>query len=434
MRFCLQCGSEIGNAVQACTGCNSRIDEYYTRPLSDKTKRKNILKARSSYCKGDYGGSVRLLSEIGIKEPKNINILFSLGRSLANTKDYSRAMQVYDRALNIKPDSVNILFAKGLCFMELGDFKEAKKYFVRSLELEPMFKNGRHMMKQCEEKLTKEHDDIVHKQMKDIFKSRPKREVIEEEVAEKYEEELSTTSDAGDIYRCRACGSYPHFEDQYQMWWCDGCSRYVQEEMLLEDEGVSMEDVSVNPCKSCGDILRFIEEYDRWWCDRCGKYEGTDDDAPLGSFLSEEYTALETARNKEGRTAIPESGPNITQESPACENCRSNLRFIDAYQMWWCDKCEKYLGEGVEEAQVSDRGISSGAPGGRTGGDIERSSRRTEGRYDEGRGDQYHLDRGYGESAPAPDMPQYPCRKCGTLLKFIDKYDKWWCDGCYEYV
>jgi len=433
MRFCAECGSKIGNAIQACTGCDSRIDEYYTRPLSDKTKRKNILKARSSYCKGDYGASVRLLSEIGIKEPKNINILFSLGRSLANTKDYSRAMQVYDRALNIKPDSVNILFAKGLCFMELGDFKEAKKYFVRSLELEPMFKNGRQMMKQCEDKLTREHDDIVHKQMKDIFKSRPKREaVMEEEVVEKIDEPAAT-SDVGEIYRCRACGSYPHFEDQYQMWWCDGCSRYVPEEMLEEDEGVSMEDVSVHPCRSCGNILRFIEEYGKWWCDPCGKYEGDEDEAPLGSFLSDEFSALEAARNRSGRDTAPETGPRITQESPSCESCRSNMRFIDAYQMWWCDRCEKYLGEDVGGAHADGPDVSSSTPG-RDRAGMERSPREREGRYDEGREAQYHLEEGYGQASPAPDMPQYPCRKCGTLLKFIDQYEKWWCDGCYEYV
>ena len=76
MRYCMECGSEAKNDTRECSRCYHRVDEFYTRTLSDrKKKHTNILKSRESFISGDYGNSVRLLSEIAMKEPKNINIL-----------------------------------------------------------------------------------------------------------------------------------------------------------------------------------------------------------------------------------------------------------------------------------------------------------------------------------------------------------------------
>ena len=398
MRYCMQCGNRMGGMNINCPGCNARTDEFYARPLRNQdVKRENIMLAREHFLSEDYGAAVGLLSEIGIKEPKNINILYSLGRSLTNTKDYSRAMQVYDRALSIRPDSVNILYAKGQCYMELGDCKEAEKFFARSLELEPMFKNSREMMKKCTEDLYKQHDGIVRENVDDLIMSKKRTEA-------KYEKEPEDDIagyDESASYRCGICGEVPRFEDQYQMWWCDSCSRYIEETDLEpysdnDDEVPEAEwadEPSQYPCKECGTLLHFVHEYSMWWCDGCGKYVGGDSGA--GS------QAASAGQDQTDHSQTADAGLARTSRSQAidenrCHDCGDTLRFIDQYRMWWCETCQKYIGE--EEEKKDEHASSPPQP------------------------------------VEAQGAPTYPCRNCGTMLKFIDQYQRWWCDGCRNYV
>ena len=397
MRYCMECGSEAKNDTRECSRCYHRVDEFYTRTLSDrKKKHTNILKSRESFISGDYGNSVRLLSEIAMKEPKNINILFGLGRSLTNTTDYSRAMQVYDRALSIRPDAVNILFAKGMCYMELGDLKEAKKYFVRSLELEPIFKNARSMMKKCEDGLEKEHDNIVQEQMKGLLKPQIAKEPTIA-AKPKHEEYHPRHEDQA----CVTCGSPVSFEDQYQMWWCNRCSRYIEEDMVKPDTGISKGGQTEFPCKKCGDILVFVDEYQRWWCDTCRRYIGDDIES------EDEYEEMDHmhtgARDKKPQADWHDQGQaGTSSREHSCDSCGGSLRFIDTYGMWWCNKCDKYLGE-EEETKTKSSAVHSH--------DTKRH-----------------------EPPPAQAKPQYPCRECGTILKYVDQYQRWWCDGCGGYI
>ena len=397
MKYCMECGSEAKNDTRECSRCYHRVDEFYTRTLSNrKKKHTNILMARESYLSGDHGNSVRLLSEIAMKEPKNINILFGLGRSLTNTTDYSRAMQVYDRALGIRPDAVNILFAKGMCYMELGDLKEAKKCFVRSLELEPIFKNARNMMKKCDDGLEKEHDNIVREQMKGLMKAKPA-----EKPAIAAEPEIKGYHPGDENYVCSTCGTSVSFEDQYQMWWCNRCSRYVEEDMVEPDKGISKGGENEYPCKKCGDVLVFVDEYQRWWCDTCRRYIG-DDIEPEDEYEEMDHMhtgagdqRLQTERHDLGRV-------DSFSQGPSCDSCKGSLRFIDTYKMWWCDRCEKYLGEEEEKPAQSSH--------------------------------EQKFDQRKHETHPSPEQPQYPCRDCGTTLKFVEQYQRWWCDGCGGYV
>ena len=418
MKFCIQCGSNTDNDVQQCSRCYTNVDKYYSGSLSDvKAKRGNILTARDSFIQGDYSSSVRLLSEIAIKEPKNINILFQLGRSLSGTKDFSRAMQVYERALKIKPDSVNILFAKGLCYKELGDLKEAKKYFIRCMELEPVFKNARQMMKICEDELDKEHDDIVRNQMKDIFKARPKKEgePVREEIGRGDFEKTGKDIEHTESYRCSSCGDLVLFEDQYQMWWCDTCSRYIEEDMLRPDTGEYQDEEQEYTCERCNKPLTFVEDYQRWWCDGCRKYlheEGED-------RLEQDSPVKETR----------DFSPDVIY----CDTCEKAMRFIDQYQMWWCDVCEKYLGEeGEGEVIPPRRGGHAKQPASSIDTRGHGRSPQAQTGYAERPDEHQHQGHHGPRGASAP--PTYPCKKCGAILKFIDQYQRWWCDSCYEYI
>ena len=72
--------------------------------------------------------------------------------------------------------------------------------------------------------------------------------------------------------------------------------------------------------------------------------KGVDNDYPETSVIDDE---------EDLPILIPEpSKPKLER----CENCGSGMRFIKLYEMWWCDKCQKYLGEGEEGTDESTTG------------------------------------------------------------------------------
>lgn len=56
-----------------------------------------------------------------------------------------------------------------------------------------------------------------------------------------------------------------------------------------------------------------------------------------------------------GSDAKPDIAGRSGLKAPSCNVCEEPMRFVQLYDMWWCDRCEKYLGEdnegtGVEES------------------------------------------------------------------------------------
>ena len=94
--------------------------------------------------------------------------------------------------------------------------------------------------------------------------------------------------------------------------------------------------------------------------------------------------------------------PGGLMNAPAyfCHRCGSQLRWVDQYRSWWCDRCQAYTG------QTGEQQISNAID------DFGRS-----------------LDRALF-SAPAPPL----CGRCNRHARWIPEYQRWWCDGCGSYL
>ena len=66
---------------------------------------------------------------------------------------------------------------------------------------------------------------------------------------------------------------------------------------------------------------------------------------PEGDHMDDEYIPL----------LEPETS---SSDFPICDDCNETMRFISLYSMWWCDKCQRYLGEEENEADEDNIRIS----------------------------------------------------------------------------
>jgi tetratricopeptide (TPR) repeat protein len=65
------------------------------------------------------------------------NELYLRGNILLERKDYSHAIEYFNRALKKEPKSVPARLHRGLAWSLLGNNEKARKDYVRSLELDP---------------------------------------------------------------------------------------------------------------------------------------------------------------------------------------------------------------------------------------------------------------------------------------------------------
>jgi len=81
-------------------------------------------------------------------------------------------------------------------------------------------------------------------------------------------------------YPCRVCGTLLHFVHEYGMWWCNVCGKYVGDDTGAESQisgavqGHTSHSYSAdkNQCHDCGGTLWFIDQYQMWWCGICQKF------------------------------------------------------------------------------------------------------------------------------------------------------------------
>ncbi|MBN1151000.1 hypothetical protein JXA84_07270 [candidate division WOR-3 bacterium] len=168
-----------------------------------------------------------------------------------------------------------------------------------------------------------------------------------------------------------------------------------------ESEGVAL------ICPKCNKNTRYIEQYDRYWCDTCGEY------MPVG-FGKKQDTAPEEAINiKEIEIVSPQEEDeeileaaveqvSTEDEGLKCAFCGKKVRFIEQYQRYWCDNCEKYmpLDFGLEKIEV----VPPSKP--------------------------------IVEEKPLSKNEENAvlCPKCGGNTTYVSKYNKYWCENCSEYV
>lgn len=169
-----------------------------------------------------------------------------------------------------------------------------------------------------------------------------------------------------------------------------------------ETEGV------VLVCQKCSKKTRYIEQYDRYWCDSCGEYmpvgfgkKGGPSEEPVMSIaeLEDEVVIDEPQKAVIGTVKEQVKETPHQKERLSCPDCSGKVRFIEQYQRYWCDNCEKYmpLNFGLEQVNVVPPSTD--------------------------------LFEGVKEKEQV-----FTCPKCGSVPRYVEKYKRYWCENCSEYI
>lgn len=135
------------------------------------------------------------------------------------------------------------------------------------------------------------------------------------------------------------------------------------------------------------------------------------DEALVIPVAVSEVEAAEKAappKKEEPKAAVeaPPKEPEKTEavEKRTCATCEGELEYIEEYDSWYCDKCQKYEGEEAEPVATEE-------PAKETVPEAEEEAPKE-------------------EEAPADVRT---CPQCGGNLEFVKDYDAWYCYTCQKY-
>jgi len=81
--------------------------------------------------------TLAILMDLHRREPTNVVVLNNLGFHYSNRKDYTAAVQWFERSLEVDPKDAVVMNNLGYAELMTGDTKSALKHIERSIELYP---------------------------------------------------------------------------------------------------------------------------------------------------------------------------------------------------------------------------------------------------------------------------------------------------------
>ena len=198
-------------------------------------------------------------------------------------------------------------------------------------------------------------------------------------------------------------------------------------------ENIEQETKKPLMCNVCDGKLRYIDKYGSWWCDSCEKYDieiFNPTDIRLTKELDRVIMSLRGSISDNRYDEILEvRGKNEYLKSIKVQEINDHYPEI---------MNEKFLSSEEDEIVCWDF--------------IENHSKRNS-RYHGAENNyvstpsKHYMEKEGGVIAPLrvqkeeneiieskKNVYQYPCQKCGTILRFIYRYQMWWCDGCEKYI
>jgi tetratricopeptide (TPR) repeat protein len=85
----------------------------------------------------DSAAMIKQMEEMATQNPKDADIRLRLANSLYDQKQYSQAIEWYERALELDPKNVNARTDLGTAYYNIGRPRDALREYSRSLEINP---------------------------------------------------------------------------------------------------------------------------------------------------------------------------------------------------------------------------------------------------------------------------------------------------------
>jgi tetratricopeptide (TPR) repeat protein len=96
-----------------------------------------VEEAAEKLRKGDLDGAISALEKVLEKSPQDPNALFYLGLGYVGKKMYAEAVAPLTRVTELRPEFPGAYFELGVCHRALGDPKKALEFYDKNLQLDP---------------------------------------------------------------------------------------------------------------------------------------------------------------------------------------------------------------------------------------------------------------------------------------------------------
>ncbi len=85
----------------------------------------------------DYTQRIVQAEKIVSQDPKNLNAWISLGNDYFDTEQSQKAINAYNKALEIEPNNPNVLTDQGVMFRKVGWYDKALANFEKAIKIDP---------------------------------------------------------------------------------------------------------------------------------------------------------------------------------------------------------------------------------------------------------------------------------------------------------
>lgn len=85
----------------------------------------------------DYTQRIAQAEKVVAQDPKNVNAWISLGNDYFDTEQSQKAINAYNKALEIQPDNPNVLTDQGVMYRRIGWYDKALANFEKANKVDP---------------------------------------------------------------------------------------------------------------------------------------------------------------------------------------------------------------------------------------------------------------------------------------------------------
>jgi len=193
-------------------------------------------------------------------------------------------------------------------------------------------------------------------------------------------------------------------------------------------------------CPRCGDDPHFIAHVDKWYCFGCNSYLGEAEEESIQETVEPETSAIEP--QKLTPTVTPAAMGEKTVE---CRNCGAELQDLKDGRLY-CFMCETYQDE-IKETHVENEAQALVDHASEQAVPVSPQAAKPPEPTPEIKPSIPSVPQAASASPVAPTSPPEPramtpqkpqyvrmCTTCGQPLKYIDKYQRYYCYGCKKYA
>ncbi len=120
------------------TGDTKKAEECYAKvKLLDPMSEEKLIKLGEEYVKRNFSDAMQLYQRALEMNPNNSTIYFDMGYAYTTQGRHVEAIQAYQKAISLKPDFLAAYFNMGLAMKELHDYRNAIAAFQHTLKIQP---------------------------------------------------------------------------------------------------------------------------------------------------------------------------------------------------------------------------------------------------------------------------------------------------------